>query len=141
MESISAQQKLTRVACLVLVDLENHVFITRRPENKSLGGYWEFAGGKIEVGESEEEALRRELYEELRLSIGKLTPVESVRYRYEFGMIELHPFFARCDIRPDFSLIEHSDAAWVGLAELLSRKLAPADIPIAESIGSLLKEV
>ena len=54
-------------ACLVLKDQQEAVLATRRPEGKQLGGLWEFPGGKVETGESPEDALRREILEELKL--------------------------------------------------------------------------
>ncbi len=82
------------VACLVLVDAENRYLATQRPTHKSLGGYWEFPGGKLEAGEGPEEALRRELLEELHLEVGPLDPLTPVDYAYEFGQIRLVPLLA-----------------------------------------------
>ena len=57
------------VAAVALVDTSNRVLIAQRPKNKSMAGLWEFPGGKVETGETPEEALRRELREELNIDV------------------------------------------------------------------------
>ncbi len=70
------------VAVGVLIDAEGRFLLTSRPAGKVYAGYWEFPGGKLEVGESVEQALRRELHEELGITIGAVKPwqVELVDY-------------------------------------------------------------
>ena len=57
--------KMILVSAVALIDRDGRVLIAQRPEGKSMAGLWEFPGGKIESGESPEQALIRELYEEL----------------------------------------------------------------------------
>src|SRR5687767_5746779 len=66
------------VAVGVLIDAEGRFLLTSRPEGKVYAGYWEFPGGKVEPGESVEQALRRELQEELGITIG-----DALRWREE----------------------------------------------------------
>lgn len=129
---------MTPVACLVLIDDSQSVFITQRPANKKLGGLWEFPGGKVENGESPESALRREIYEELNMKLGPLEPMSPVRHNYNFGQIELHPFLGRCSRRPTVYLVEHTNSDWVTFDELSVQNLVPADIPILTEIKSIL---
>jgi mutator protein MutT len=126
------------VACLVLVDLEGSVLITQRPNEKQLGGLWEFPGGKVEAGESSRAALRRELSEELQLKVGLLHPLLPVIHVYEFGVIELIPFLSQCEQRPAVHLVEHSDFTWVASADLASYEWAPADLPVVEELMAIL---
>lgn len=131
-------QFITSVACLVLIDYENLIFITQRPMSKKLGGFWEFPGGKIEIDESPENALRREIQEELKLNLGILKAMHPVCHDYDFGRIQLHPFLARCDDQPQAELLEHSASLWVPFDKLKVFTLAPADIPILDQIESIL---
>ena len=62
------------VAVGVLIDAQGRFLMTSRPEGKVYAGYWEFPGGKFEAGESGEQALRRELHEELGITIGASHP-------------------------------------------------------------------
>lgn len=126
------------VACLVLVDLKGSVLITQRDIEKQFGGLWEFPGGKVEADESAEAALRRELLEELQLEVGLLHPMLPVTYEYEFGVIQLIPFLARCEQRPTVHLVEHSDFAWVGYGGLSNYVWAPADLPVVEELMAIL---
>ena len=61
--------KLTLVVACALVDADNRVLIAQRPEGKALAGLWEFPGGKLDAGERPEEALIRELHEELGITV------------------------------------------------------------------------
>lgn len=126
------------VACLVLLDSEGAVLIARRPLDKSLGGLWEFPGGKVEAGESAEVALRRELREELQLEVGSLQAMEPVVHTYEFGTIRLLPFLAQCQERPKVQLMEHSDFRWAACDALTSFEWAPADLPVVAALRLIL---
>ena len=125
------------VVCLVLYASDGAVLATQRPEGKSLGGFWEFPGGKIEPGEPAEDALRREIREELDLELGELRPLAPTEHQYDFGTIRLIPFLAACQ-GSSFSLIEHADARWLRPDELASVPWAPADIPIIEQLREVL---
>jgi 8-oxo-dGTP diphosphatase len=125
---VSEAESVCAVVCLVLYASDGAVLATQRPEGKSLGGFWEFPGGKIEPGEPAEDALRREIREELNLELGALRPLEPTEHEYDFGTIRLIPFLAACQ-GSSFSLNEHADARWLRPDELESVPWAPADIP------------
>lgn len=129
------------VTCLILADPGGCVLATRRPLDKALGGLWEFPGGKVEAGESPGEALRREIREELILELGELEALTPVEHLYDFGSIRLLPFLARCPERPAIHLVEHTDARWLAPEDFGSVEWAPADVPILEEIGGLLRGV
>jgi len=98
--------------------------VGRRPVEKRHGGLWEFPGGKIAPGESSLEAARRELSEELSLSV---TAVGKVLYstRDENSPFEVHFIEVAASGVPIAS--EHSDVGWFTVEELLDMDLAPAD--------------
>lgn len=127
--------KTIDVVCLVATDKDSHVLATQRAENKPLGLLWEFPGGKIDIGESAENALRREIIEELGIELGELTRLPDVTHAYDFGTIQLIPFLSKLDCRPKLGdLNAHAAARWISLDEWDQLQWAPADLPIIERL-------
>lgn len=122
------------VVCLVLIDKDGALLATQRPHNKHLGLFWEFPGGKVEEGESPEDALRREIQEELGIGVGELKPLPAVTHVYEFGTIRLLPFKSACERHPTLTLAEHVAARWVSATDWQSLEWAPADVPVITDI-------
>lgn len=77
------------------IEKDGKIFCAQRPEGKSLGGYWEFPGGKLEEGELPEEALIREIHEELNSQIEIISFVNEASYDYDFGTVVMKTFHAR----------------------------------------------
>ena len=119
------------VAAIIYRD-QNLLLARRKPE-KSMGGYWEFPGGKIEEGETPESALTRELEEEFDLRVSVGAHVATHRHDYEHIKIELIAHETTIE-EGDFQLRDHDAIVWVTPQEATSYKLAPADIPILEYI-------
>ena len=112
------------VAC-ALVDADRRVLIAQRPPGKQLAGLWEFPGGKLEPGESVFDGARRELAEELRVTVRTVDEVAELSVAdpgSEF-VIEFHA--AEIDGEP--RCIEHTSLAWVTPEQLLTLPLAPSD--------------
>jgi 8-oxo-dGTP diphosphatase len=119
------------VVCAVIEDREGRVLVAQRPARKHLGLKWEFAGGKVEPGESPEAALIREIREELGCAIVVERALPSLTHDYGSVRIEMFPFICSlaagsCAPHPH----EHAAAKWVPLAELRTLDLAPADWPV-----------
>ena len=109
------------------------VLSAQRGETMTLAGLWEFPGGKIEHGESPQQALLREMEEELLCKVKIGAVVETTTHEYDFGVVTLTTFFATLlDSEP--RLTEHAELRWIPRADLLSVEWAPADIPTVERI-------
>ncbi|MFM2051786.1 MAG: hypothetical protein RL682_2277 [Pseudomonadota bacterium] len=81
---------VVEVAVGVLIRPDGAFLLTSRPEGKPYAGYWEFPGGKLEAGESVEQALRRELQEELGIDIGEAQPWRTEMIDYPHALVRLH---------------------------------------------------
>ncbi len=85
-----ADRPVTEVAVGVLIDASGAFLLTSRPAGKVYAGYWEFPGGKLEAGESVEQALRRELQEEIGVTIGPALPWRDTLVDYPHALVRLH---------------------------------------------------
>ena len=118
---------------------ERKVLVARRPAGKHLAGYWEFPGGKVELDETPEKCLAREILEELNLEIRVGGFIAKSIHDYGDKRINLMAYEVR-EYSGDLVLAEHDEIAWVDLAELRTIKLAPADVPLIEPIEQWFSE-
>lgn len=123
-----------RVVGAVFHDGER-ILACRKKPGKPLEGHWEFPGGKIEPGETPEQALEREIREELNLIAEVGQKVTTTTYEYEFATIELTTFYCTL-VDGDLRLTDHDDTKWVTSTEAAHLTWAPADIPAVEVIAS-----
>ncbi len=123
---------IIKVVCGIIFK-NDLVLICRRKPEKSLGGYWEFPGGKVEDRESYEESLLRELIEELNLKVEIKEHFFDTVHHYDNGAIELISFICETKNIATEST-DHDQLEWVEVSDLLNWKLAPADIPIAKEL-------
>jgi len=107
----SAERAPVDVAVGVLIDAQGRFLLTSRPEGKVYAGYWEFPGGKLEPGETVEQALRRELHEELGITIGRAHPWHIEMMDYAHALVRLH-FCKVYDWRGAFEMRERQQMAW-----------------------------
>ena len=124
-----------RVVAAVLCDERGRVLLAQRPAGKHMAGYWEFPGGKIAPGESSEQALRRELAEELGVSLHRCHPLLQLRHDYADRVVELE-VFAVDDYGGQPAALEDQALKWVAVDELGGQALLPADRPIIEALNS-----
>jgi 8-oxo-dGTP diphosphatase len=116
-----------------IIERNGNILIAKRSSTSSLPNKWEFPGGKIEVGETPEECLARELYEEfdIMVTVGDFI-AESV-YQYERKTVRLLGFMVQYD--GEIKVMNaHDDVKWVPVDDLLDYDLAPADVPIAREV-------
>ncbi len=116
------------VAVGVLIDAAGRFLVTSRPEGKVYAGYWEFPGGKLEAGETVEEALRRELHEELGIRIGAALPWKVELMEYPHAVVRLH-FCKVFEWSGEFEMRERQAMAWQTLPVEVTPVL-PGTIPV-----------
>ena len=116
------------VAVGVLIDAEGRFLLTSRPDGKVYAGYWEFPGGKVEAGESIEAALRRELQEELGITIAAAQPWQVELMDYPHARVRLH-FCKVFAWQGEFAMLEGQQMAWQTLPVQVSPVL-PGTIPV-----------
>ena len=121
--------KLLQVAVGVVKNTEGQVLISLRDESLHQGGLWEFPGGKIESGESAEQALARELKEELAITVITATPLITVKHQYPDLAVQLNVFLVE-HFSGDAKSCEGQPFKWVNPAELANHAFPAANQPI-----------
>ena len=129
------KKKIIQVACAI-IHFDDKVLVVQRSETMKLPLKWEFAGGKIEEGESEIDCIRREVFEELNIQIDVKKRLTPVVYQYPDFKIKLIPFITDY-IKGNLKLKEHSDFVLAHKNELLNLDWADADVPILKEFIKL----
>jgi len=127
------------VVAAALVDAQSRVFVQQRPADKSMGGLWEFPGGKVEEGESPEAALIRELREELCIGTEAACLAPATFATGQIGDRPLLLLLYVCRkwtgiVRPT----EAQDSRWLRTHELFALDMPPADVPLVAMLDALL---
>ena len=130
---------LLLVAACALIDADKRVLIARRPEGKPMAGLWEFPGGKVEEGETPEDTVIRELYEELGVRVTNpcLAPLTFTSHNYLEFHILLPLFVCR---RWEGTPVprEFQEIKWVRANRLRDFPMPPADEPLISHLADLL---
>ncbi len=117
------------VLCGIISNSDGKIFIARRKPGKSMAGKWEFPGGKLEEGESEESCLKRELLEELGMKVEVREKLGHNEHQYPTFSIRLIAY--QCTfVEASYELTDHDTYEWVKKEELMSYDLAEADVPL-----------
>jgi len=127
------------VSAVALIDRDERVLLAQRPKDKFLAALWEFPGGKVEPGETPEDALVRELHEELGINTWEscLAPLNFASHSYsEFHVIIL--LFA-CRTWKGIPVSKENQALrWVRVNDMTSYPMPPADIPLVSTLRDWL---
>lgn len=117
---------MVKVVAAVIINEENKILITKRNLKKDQGGLWEFPGGKIEAGETEQEALKREIKEELDIEIEVEKRIGNKVHKYTEKEIDLIAYKAK-KVNGNLQLLEHEDYHWIDKKEMEQFRFAEAD--------------
>jgi 8-oxo-dGTP diphosphatase len=136
---MTAGSRMLFVVACALVDADNRVLISKRPEGKALAGLWEFPGGKLEAGETPEECLIRELQEELGVTTKPacLAPLTFASFKYP----DFHLFMPLYVCRRYEGIargVEGQEIKWVHPKKLRDYPMPPADEPLIPALIDLL---
>ncbi len=131
--------RITLVVACALVDEDNRVLIAKRPKGRHMAGLWEFPGGKVEADERPEEALIRELAEELGIDVTEscLAPLSFASHAYD-GFHLLMPLFVCRQWDGEVEAREGQELAWVRPNRLNGYDMPPADEPLKAMLRDLL---
>ena len=124
--------KRIEVVAAIIHDAEGRIFATQRGYGEFKDG-WEFPGGKMEAGETPEEALSREIWEELETRIEVERLVETVEYDYPQFHLTMHCFLCRV-VSGRLELKEHEAARWLAKDKLNEVDWLPADLQIIDKL-------
>ena len=126
-------KKIEVVAAVIFHN--NKILCVQRGDNKYnyIAFKYEFPGGKVESGETNEAAIKREILEELSLEISIDSQFLTVNHEYPDFILTMHSFICSCD-NPSIELSEHIDFKWLDKTELRTLDWAAADLPIVDKL-------
>lgn len=119
-----------------ILEHEELILLAQRPESGDQAGLWEFPGGKVEAGETQPDALIRELREELGIEACPLAYVASHQREVSGRIVHLHAWYVPA-YTGELTAHEHSALVWVTPEQAFDYALAPADIPLLEAFIAL----
>ena len=129
--------KQIEVVAAIIHDADGHIFATQRGYG-DFKDFWEFPGGKMEPGESPEQALKREIWEELETRIVVERFVRTIEWDYPQFHLTMHCFWCRVESGA-LTLKEHEAARWLSTNQLDSVNWLPADLQLIKHLSMQLK--
>ena len=128
------KKKQIEVSCAIIHDQQGRIFATQRGHGE-WRGWWEFPGGKLEPGETPQQALQREIREELQAEIAVERHLTTVEYDYPTFHLTMHCYL--CHVQSGtLTLTEHQSARWLSPNELHTLQWLPADLEVVERLRS-----
>jgi 8-oxo-dGTP diphosphatase len=127
-----------RVVAGALCDARGRILIARRPADRHMAGRWEFPGGKVGAGESEPEALIRELREELGVVVHEPHFCLRLTHAYPDRTVQLSCWIVR-DFSGEPRGLDGQELKWVAAAELVQQDILEADRPFIEALQRLIQ--
>jgi 8-oxo-dGTP diphosphatase len=127
---------IKKVVCAVILQNQK-ILLAQRNSTSDLENKWEFPGGKIIPNETAEQALHREIKEELNMTITIQNPLKIVAHVYPEFEIELIPFLCASIEQPELRV--HKTTHWVAINDIMKYDLAEADVPVCREIQELFK--
>lgn len=121
------------VAAIIFNQDKSKVFITKRPDDKHKGGFWEFPGGKVEAEETPEQAMVRELEEEIGIVTTEQQPFEHLEFDYPDKSLKFD-FIAVTQFEGEPYGKEGQQGEWVTIADLTRYEFPEANVPILERV-------
>lgn len=121
------------VVVAAVIERDGRFLVTLRPDGSHLAGHWEFPGGKCLPHETHQDALRRELLEELDIAGVVHEPVFTITHSYESHAVELH--FYRCDFAGTPTPLLGQQMQWVARADLRGLRFPAADAALIELLA------
>ena len=121
------------VAAVIFNKDKSQIFITKRPDDKHKGGFWEFPGGKVEPGESTEQAMVRELEEEIGIQVTQQSPFEHLEYDYPDKSLKFD-FILVTQFNGEPFGREGQQGKWVVISELDNYAFPEANVPILQRV-------
>ncbi|MDX1303727.1 (deoxy)nucleoside triphosphate pyrophosphohydrolase [Photobacterium sp.] len=131
--TVRHQDKPVIIVVAGVIEKEDHYLLAQRFEHASQGGLWEFPGGKVEAGETPEQALERELSEELAIQTTTGKWLADSLFDYGDKIIHLKGYISHWQ-SGELQLHSHQDAIWVDKVSIAQYELCPADYPIVEAL-------
>jgi len=128
---------LERITTAGVLFEAGHYFIAKRKTGGAVGGLWEFPGGKHRWGETPEESLEREFFEEFELAVRIGSCFLEHDFVHKHTLFHLHAFWVEAVEPIHYVLHEHDEVRWVTLAEMLELPFVPSDIPVRSKLEEL----